>query len=331
VPHWGFAPAKAAYPSWVFPRRLAQTGYGYIDAWVTRSIRKALPFTEFRPSTGKPALSVAKFTWLRRLSLGNAGRFFASSPFLATWTIIFRNLRCFGIASRKYRKESATIGNSAPLSQTCKTFRGLRHLGSRPPRAWTLFHPLSFQRSRMEATLFFLVLRVRTPFETPPDKHFARDSYPSTPTGNLFWSASKFIAAVGVNNLVVSETRNALLICPREALAHDVGKVVNGSRKIVAKTCCIRAIFGLFGKSALAILFKTQAFDSLRNRRLRRHHRRRFHLRQGAQVATPAPATSCVAKMHAMACWSAITILLRQTPSPPRSSRPSAPPARQSG
>jgi mannose-1-phosphate guanylyltransferase len=43
--------------------------------------------------------------------------------------------------------------------------------------------------------------------------------------GNLLYSAKKFIAAVGVRDLVVVETVDALLICPRER-AQDVGKIV---------------------------------------------------------------------------------------------------------
>ena len=59
----------------------------------------------------------------------------------------------------------------------------------------------------------------------PADNILPRDSYTLDATGNLLWSTSKFIAAVGVNNLVVVETPDALLICPRER-AQDVGKVV---------------------------------------------------------------------------------------------------------
>lgn len=43
--------------------------------------------------------------------------------------------------------------------------------------------------------------------------------------GNLLWSPGKFVAAVGVNDLVVVETPDALLICPRDR-AQDVGKIV---------------------------------------------------------------------------------------------------------
>jgi mannose-1-phosphate guanylyltransferase len=52
-------------------------------------------------------------------------------------------------------------------------------------------------------------------------------------TGNFLWSPNKFVAAVGVRDLVVVETPDALLICPRDR-AQDVGKVVKWleSRKI---------------------------------------------------------------------------------------------------
>ena len=43
--------------------------------------------------------------------------------------------------------------------------------------------------------------------------------------GNFFWSPKKFVAAVGVRDLVVVETEDALLLCPRDR-AQDVGKIV---------------------------------------------------------------------------------------------------------
>ena len=43
--------------------------------------------------------------------------------------------------------------------------------------------------------------------------------------GNYFWAPGKTVAAIGVRDLVVVETPDALLICPRER-AQDVGRVV---------------------------------------------------------------------------------------------------------
>jgi mannose-1-phosphate guanylyltransferase len=44
-------------------------------------------------------------------------------------------------------------------------------------------------------------------------------------SGNFVSSPGKFIAAIGVHNLVIVETPDALLICPRDR-AQDVGKIV---------------------------------------------------------------------------------------------------------
>ncbi len=54
---------------------------------------------------------------------------------------------------------------------------------------------------------------------------FAGEAYALNSEGNFLFSPSKFVAAIGVRDLVVVETTDALLICPRER-AQDVGKVV---------------------------------------------------------------------------------------------------------
>jgi mannose-1-phosphate guanylyltransferase len=43
--------------------------------------------------------------------------------------------------------------------------------------------------------------------------------------GNYFWAPKKLVAAIGVRDLVVVETNDALLVCPRER-AQDVGRIV---------------------------------------------------------------------------------------------------------
>jgi len=44
-------------------------------------------------------------------------------------------------------------------------------------------------------------------------------------SGNLFWSPRKFVGALGVRDLVMVDTPDALLICSRDR-APDVGKIV---------------------------------------------------------------------------------------------------------
>ncbi|GAC1625548.1 MAG: mannose-1-phosphate guanylyltransferase [Candidatus Acidiferrum sp.] len=57
------------------------------------------------------------------------------------------------------------------------------------------------------------------------DNVFAGPGHAIDAQGNFLWSPSKFVAAIGVRDLVVVETPDALLICPRDR-AQDVGKLV---------------------------------------------------------------------------------------------------------
>jgi mannose-1-phosphate guanylyltransferase len=43
--------------------------------------------------------------------------------------------------------------------------------------------------------------------------------------GNYFWSPKKFVAAIGVDDLVLVETDDAVLVCSRDR-SQDVGKIV---------------------------------------------------------------------------------------------------------
>jgi mannose-1-phosphate guanylyltransferase len=59
----------------------------------------------------------------------------------------------------------------------------------------------------------------------PGENLFAGDGHSLDAEGNFLWSPGKFVAAIGVRDLVVVETPDALLICPRDR-AQDVGKIV---------------------------------------------------------------------------------------------------------
>src|SRR6267154_2676648 len=51
-------------------------------------------------------------------------------------------------------------------------------------------------------------------------RHVALDAH-----GNFLWSPKKFVAAIGIRDLIVVETEDALLLCPRDR-AQEVGKIV---------------------------------------------------------------------------------------------------------
>ena len=59
----------------------------------------------------------------------------------------------------------------------------------------------------------------------PGENVFAGPGHTLDGQGNFLWSPSKFVAAIGVRDLIVVETPDALLICPRDR-AQEVGKIV---------------------------------------------------------------------------------------------------------
>src|SRR5262249_44193438 len=59
----------------------------------------------------------------------------------------------------------------------------------------------------------------------PGENVFAGPGHAIDSCGNYFASRGKFVAAVGVKDLVVVETADALLVCPRSR-AQEVGKLV---------------------------------------------------------------------------------------------------------
>jgi len=242
------------------------------------------------------------------------------------WTDTFRKRPPLWSRSPEVSERAATSGNSAPSIPNCKIFRWTTPSWSRPLASLALLLSLSFQPKSAGERHRFLGRRVRTPFETPRRQYLPRDSYTLDATGNLFWSSSKFIAAVGVNNLVVVETPDALLIWSTRARPGRRQSSEMGSRKSSQKPAVTEPFRPVWGKSPFAY---TQ--DSCI----------RFASEQTAGAAsspkispspmlgssrTPSPATSCAAKMHARACWSAMTIALRQTYRRPLSLRPSVPP-----
>ena len=92
------------------------------------------------------------------------------------------------------------------------------------------------------------------PEKTSPRK--AASFRPSTPNGNFFWSPKKFVAAIGVQDLVVVETEDALLICPRER-AQDVGKIVKWLEEAKLENCCNTRFEAIRGEPYLSAVAYT--------------------------------------------------------------------------
>lgn len=71
--------------------------------------------------------------------------------------------------------------------------------------------------------------------KSPGENIFSGKGHAMDASGNFISSPGKFVAAIGVRDLVVVETADALLICPRDR-AQDVGKLVKWLEEQKLKT-----------------------------------------------------------------------------------------------
>lgn len=217
------------------PPSRPETGYGYIEKSSRGASRRsrtpgdrAYPVRRF---TEKPSLKLARNYVVSGRYLWNAGMFFwRASTFLEnlarhlpkTHAALMRLAEAIG-ASRY----TAVLAREYSRLENISVDYALLEPASRDPRHTQVFViPASFGWSDIGSWAAVYEL-------------LAKDSRANVSTGrvltfdaagNLIWSPSKFVAAVGVSDLVVVEMPDALLVCTRDR-AQDVGRVVKWLEK----------------------------------------------------------------------------------------------------
>jgi len=209
------------------PPTRPDTGFGYIEKEDGKALdADGAPLLTVRRFTEKPKLSVAKKYLASKRYYWNAGMFFwRVSTFLgnlekflpATHDALMRLAGEIGTAryARMLERIYPTLENisvdyailervtrrsSAPSVFVLPADVGWSDIGS-----WAAVYELLAHNGKENVSA---------------GKFAAIDA-----AGNFFWSPKKFVGAVGVRDLVVVETDDALLLCPRER-AQDVGKIV---------------------------------------------------------------------------------------------------------
>ncbi|MGH9681395.1 MAG: mannose-1-phosphate guanylyltransferase, partial [Candidatus Acidiferrales bacterium] len=209
------------------PPSRPETGYGYIERGRGKAIDAGgAPVYGVRRFTEKPALALARkysssghyywnagmFFWRVSTFLGNLEKFLPK-----TYDALMRLAGDIGTPryaralARTYPKlenisvdyailEPATRRTAAPSVFVLPAEVGWSDIGS-----WTAVYELLARKAGENVSA---------------GRTLAFDAQ-----GNFIWSPKKFVAAIGVRDLVVVETEDALLVCPRER-AQDVGKVV---------------------------------------------------------------------------------------------------------
>ncbi len=208
------------------PPTRPETGFGYVEKMGEPLHVDEFPVYAVRRFTEKPQLEIAKQYLASGNYEWNAGMFF--------WRI-----STFMEALKKFLPKthdalealSAHIGKRTYDAALKRIYRKLENISvdyavleraTREEGASRVFViPAEIGWSDIGSWTAVYELVAKQPDENVlSGKGHALDS-----TGNFLWSPGKFIAAIGVHNLVVVETPDALLICPRER-AQDVSKLV---------------------------------------------------------------------------------------------------------
>ena len=202
-----------------------ETGYGYIERTGRAGRARGFPVYAVRRFTEKPALARARRYVASGHYAWNAGMFFwRVSPFLenlkkllqATYRALAR--LADDIGTPRYAKALRRI---YPQLENISVDYAILEPATRQPGHRVFMLPAEVGWSDIGSWAAVYELLARKAGENISAGRFvALDA-----RGNFLWSPKKFVAAIGVRDLVVVETQDALLLCPRDR-AQDVGKIV---------------------------------------------------------------------------------------------------------
>jgi len=215
-----------------------ETGFGYIERGGVLARPRGTAAYAVRRFTEKPQPSVARKYVESGKYLWNAGMFFwRASTFL-------ENLERFLPGTHAALAELAkTIGTARYMSTLRRIYPRLKnisvdyavmepatrlHSGANGHRrnSFRPFPQVSVIPARVgwsdigSWSAVYELLAAKSGANTSAGPSFSIDA-----SGNYYWSPKKFVAAIGVNDLVLVETDDAILLCPRDR-SQDVGKIV---------------------------------------------------------------------------------------------------------
>jgi mannose-1-phosphate guanylyltransferase len=208
------------------PPTRPETGYGYVERMGDSIHNGEFPAYAVRRFTEKPAFNVAQEYVSSGNYQWNAGMFFwRVSTFLdnlkrhlpKTHTDLEKLATSIG--TRAYEKKLRAIYPKLENISVDYAIleRATQQSGS--PQVFVIPAEIGWSDIGSWAAVYELLAK------QPGQNILAGAGYALDAYGNLLSSPSKFVAAIGVRDLVVVETPDALLICPRDR-AQDVAKIV---------------------------------------------------------------------------------------------------------
>jgi mannose-1-phosphate guanylyltransferase len=208
------------------PPTRPETGYGYIERGALSGRPRGVPAYAVCRFTEKPAPAVAREYAASGNYLWNAGMFFwRASTFL-------ENLRSLLPATHAALLElSKSIGTPRYASTLRRIYPKLESISvdyaimepatraAGAPRVFVIPAEIGWSDIGSWAAVYEL-LAAKSGANVSAGPSFTLDA-----EGNYFWSPNKFVAAIGVRDIVLVETEDALLLCSRDR-SQDVGKIV---------------------------------------------------------------------------------------------------------
>jgi len=203
-----------------------ETGFGYIERRGESITAQGAPIFAVRCFREKPELTLAKeylasgnFHW-------NAGMFFwrvstfldALKEFLPKTHALIEELAQH-IGKRSY---AAKLKRIYPKLENISVDYAILERATQQdgaPRVFVIPAEMGWSDIGSWAAVYELLAK------HPAENIFAGPGHTLDAVGNFLWSPGKYVAAIGVSGLVIVETPDALLICPRDR-AQDVGKIV---------------------------------------------------------------------------------------------------------
>ncbi len=199
------------------PPTHAHTGYGYIERGTARSRVGGQRLYFARRFTEKPNVRTAARYLRSGRYYWNSGMFFWR---LTTFDDLLRRHLPATYAPLQKPTSGAKLRRIYLRLENISVDYALAEPAARTGRARLLVADVGWSDLGSWSALYDWQVETRGANRIPTP-HFVLDA-----RGNLIESRGKFAAAVGVEDLIVVETSDALLVCSRER-AQDVGKVVH--------------------------------------------------------------------------------------------------------
>lgn len=210
------------------PPTRPETGYGYIERGGVVVRPRGVAAYSVRRFTEKPATSLARRYVASGKYLWNAGMFF--------WrvTSFLDNLKRFLPATHTELHE---LGNAIGTQRYASELQRIYPILENISVDYAVMEPAT--RSRLGEGSHVSVIPAKVGWSDigswaavyellapkPGANVSAGASFTLDASGNYIWSPKKFVAAIGVRDLVLVDTPDALLLCSRER-SQDVGKIV---------------------------------------------------------------------------------------------------------